>query len=333
MKNSIIRLISIIAASSMFLSACAGADDSKSDSSQTTTTASQTTAPESRPETTTTTTAEPEQEEDYMKQFENTIVELPPEGYDQIADGAEYPAFKKYTYYSSTAERDTNVNVLLPRNYSEDKEYPVLYILHGYYDNEDWMARKIVGLNVIYNNLVSAGEAEEMIIVLPYIFCDKNMPHCTGMDMANNQAYDNFINDLTTDLMPFIESEFSVAKGRENTAITGFSMGGRESLYIGFEHPDKFGYIGSCCTAPGLVGGYGCPLTEEKMKFDEENKPFVLLMSSSNSDGVVGSSPLNYRVMMKKNGVDFLTHTMQSTGHDHSSVKPHLYNFMKMLFK
>ena len=64
------------------------------------------------------------------------------------------------------------------------------------------------------------------------------MAWCTGMDLANCFAYDNFINDLTTDLMPFIEGSFSVAKGRENTAITGFSMGGRESLFIG---------SGRCC--------------------------------------------------------------------------------------
>lgn len=272
-----------------------------------------------------------------MEQFKDIITELPPEGYEEQLEGVTYSEFQKYTYYSSTAERDTNVNVMLPPDYSENNEYPVLYILHGFYDNEGWMARSVVNLSTIYGNLLEKGEAEKMIIVLPYIFCDKNMPYCTGMDLVNCLAYDNFINDLTTDLMPFIESEFSVAKGRENTAITGFSMGGRESLFIGFQRPDLFGYIGSVCAAPGLVEVANSPMhpgqmTEDEMTFNENN-PYLIFISSSKADGVVGNSPDSYRKIMTENEVEYLSHVMERTGHDHTSVKPHLYNFLKMLFK
>lgn len=330
MKNSIKRLIPILAASSLILASCAGTDDSSTQKSQTTTTSAVTSAPESSSQTETTTTT---QEVPYMDNFKDSVAELIPTGYDEERDGVKYGEFQKYVYYSSTAERDTNVNVLLPPDYSKDKKYPVLYILHGYYDNEDWMARRIVNLSKIYGNLLADGKAEEMIIVAPYIFCDKNLPYCTGMNMENNMAYDNFINYLTTDLMPFIESEFSVATGKENTAITGFSMGGRESFFIGFKHPELFGYIGSCCTAPGLVGGYGCPLKEEEMMFSEGNEPYIVFISSSKTDGVVGQNPDIYRNLMTKNGVDYISHVMASTGHDHSSVRPHLYNFLQMLFK
>lgn len=282
-------------------------------------------------------TQESIQEEQYMQQFADSITELIPDGAEDQREGITYPKFQKYTYYSSTAGRDTNINVLLPPDYSEDKEYPVLYILHGFYDNETWMTRPVVNLSTIYNNLLADGAAEEMIIVLPYIFCDKEMPYCTGMDLANCLAYDNFINDLTADLMPFVESEFSVATGRENTAITGFSMGGRESLFIGYQLPEKFGYIGSVCPAPGLVkieGSYMHPgqMEPEEMTFSD-NEPYVVFISSSKADGVVGSNPDNYRRIMTENGVEYLSHVMENTGHDHNSVKPHLYNFLKMLFK
>lgn len=269
--------------------------------------------------------------------MKNRISELMPEIYEKNVKGVKYPEFQKHIYYSSTAERDTSVMVLLPPDYSEDKKYPVLYILHGFYDDGSWMARPEVCLSSIYGNLLAKGEAEEMIIVLPYIFCDKNMPCCTGMDLANCFAYDNFINDLTTDLIPFIESEFSVAKGRENTAITGFSMGGRESLFIGFKRPDLFGYIGSVCAAPGLVeipNSHLHPgqMNEAEMTFTE-NSPCLIFISSSEADDVVGSSPDSYRKIMTENGVEYLSHIMACTGHDHTSVKPHLYNFLKMLFK
>ncbi len=288
-------------------------------------------------EASTTETEEPIQEEPDMQQFADKITELIPDGAESIREDVTYPEFTRHSYFSTTAGRDTNVNVLLPPNYSEDKEYPVLYILHGFYDNEAWMARPVVNLSTIYNNLLADGEAEEMIIVLPYIFCDKDMPYCTGMDLKNCLAYDNFINDLTADLMPFIESNFSVAKGREDTAITGFSMGGRESLFIGFQHPELFGYIGAVCPAPGLVEIAGSGMHPGQMKAEEmiftDNEPNVVFISSSKADGVVGSNPDSYRRIMTENNVEYLSHVMEHTGHDHTSVKPHLYNFLKMLFK
>lgn len=270
----------------------------------------------------------------YMKKYESKIVEMPPEdAYEQV-EGVEYPQFQKYTYFSSTAGRDTNVNVLLPAGYDESKEYPVLYILHGYWDSEDWMARDIVNIPEMLTNLVREGEAKEMIVVCPYIFCSERLPYCTGMDFENNMAYDNFINDLTTDLMPFIEENFSIAKGRENTAVTGFSMGGRESLYIGFSHPELFGYIGAVCPAPGVVSadGSGQLMSINDMK-PSENQPYMLLMSAAQNDGVVGSIPMSYHELMEEYDVEHIWHVMPSTGHDHTSVKPHLYNFFKVIFK
>lgn len=273
----------------------------------------------------------------YMENFKDKIVEMPPKEIEDTQEGVIYSEFKKYTYYSTTAERDTKVNVLLPPNYSKDKEYPVLYILHGYWDNEDWMARPIVSISTMLSNLYASGEAEEMIIVAPYIYCSKDMPYCTGMDLTNSLNYDNFINDLTTDLMPFIESEFSVAKGRENTAITGFSMGGRESLFIGFSHPEIFGYIGAVCPAPGLTSLANSPdhpgqMEEAELTFDDD-PAYVLFLSAAKNDGAVGTFPMSYRDLLIENETEHLWHIMSQTGHDHTSVKPHLYNYFKMIFK
>ena len=278
-----------------------------------------------------------EKEEFNMKEFEENMIVMPLKGYDSTKEGVDYPKFKKYTYYSRTAERDTNVNVLLPKDYSEDKKYPVMYFLHGYYNNEDWLTTKNVMCSQIYTNLLRQGRAEEMIIVSPYIFCSKELPYCTAMDNENTLAYDNFVNDLITDLMPFIEENFSVATGRENTAITGFSMGGRESLFIGCTHPELFGFVGAVCPAPGLVRSEGMPtamgqLLESELSFGDY-PPTVLMISSSKIDGTVGSSPDQYRQVFEKNGQEFISHVMSSTHHDHTSVKPHLYNFFLTLFK
>ena len=278
--------------------------------------------------------AEPEEEEDYMEKVKDLIVELPPEDIYEAREGVEYPKFEKHTYYSSTAERDTNVNVLLPLDYDESKEYPVLYILHGYWDNEDWMARDIVHIPTMLTNLIADGEAEEMIVVCPYIFCSKELAWCTGMDNQNTLAYDNFINDLMTDLKPYLEENFSVSTDREKTAITGFSMGGRESLFIGVSHPELFGYIAACCPAPGLVESTGWPfnLKDDDLRFEDE-KPLLLMISYSESDGVVGGNPKTYDGLLTDHDEPHLVHVMKSTGHDNTSVSPHLYNLFRMIFK
>lgn len=266
-----------------------------------------------------------------------SLAELPPAGYDKDVPGAEYPRFVKHSYFSRTAGRDTNVNVLLPARLQEGKRYPVLYLLHGFFDSEDWMARPEVALPQILGNLQEAGLAREMIVVLPYIYCSKERPAVTAMDLDNCLAYDNFINDFLTDLKPFVEKNFPVAEGRENTAITGFSMGGRESLFMAFTHPELFAFVGAACPAPGLVEIPGSPMhpgqiAPEQMRFPAGTRPRVLLVSSSLSDNAVSAAPDSYRSILTQNGEPFISQVLRETAHDHTSVKPHLYNFLRMIF-
>ena len=300
------------------------------------TTTAETTTVTTAEETTTTEETAAQEENIYMEKYGDKIQELAPEEIYEKREGVIYPEFEKHTYYSQTAERDTNVNVLLPANFDESREYPVLYILHGYWDNEDWMTRDNVHLATMLTNLIADGEAEEMIVVCPYIFCSKELPSCTGMDNTNTLAYDNFINDMMTDLMPYIEENFPVKKGRENTAITGFSMGGRESLFIAATHPELFGYVGSSNSAPGLIKGIGFPpsnIEKDELSFKGDNVPYVLMISASKSDGVVGDSPFTYADVLTENGNAPLMHVMEKTNHDATSVAPHLYNFFRLIFK
>lgn len=328
--NRVIAILTIISA--MLFSGC------NSQAAETSTVSSEAEITDvSTEESSSKTTDSINEDESYMEKYSSLLTELPPEELFDKKDNVKYAEFQKYTYYSHTTERDSRVNVLLPPDYSDDKEYPVLYILHGYYDNEDWMAREVVGISTMLSNLYASGEAEEMIVVCPYIFCSKELEWCTGMNLENSLCYDNFINDLTTDLMPFIESNFSVAKGRENTAITGFSMGAREALFIGFQLPDKFGYIGAVAPAPGLIpvnGSYDHPgqMQREELVF-KQNAPYLLLISCSTNDGVVGTYPKLYDKLLTKNNVEHIWNEIPGTGHDHTSVKPHLYNFIRMIFK
>lgn len=264
--------------------------------------------------------------EEYMNLMERKLVGQTPADVLEQRDGVDYGALRACTYWSTTRERETPVNVLLPPGYNENERYPVLYMLHGYYDDENWMTRPLVGVQTMLGNLVASGEAQKMIIVFPYIYTSKTMPYVTGMDAENNQNYDNFIYDLNADLMPYIEQNFAAATGRENTAISGFSMGGRESLYIGMQCAKQFGYVGSVCTAPGVTD----LVSESDFRFSP--MPQLVMISAAVNDGVVGTNPEYYHNLYTQNGVPHLWNQLPYGGHDASSVTPHLYNFMRCIF-
>ncbi len=240
--------------------------------------------------------------------------------------GVQYGTIEQKSYYSAFCGREKKYNVLLPAGYSKDKQYPVLYVMHGYWENQDRMI--IEGNSTMYTrqiigNAIAEGAAEDMIVVFPYIYSSQTQDDCSAMDDANNLAYDNFDTVLTTELMPLIEKEYSVKTGKENTAITGFSMGGRESLNIGMKHPDLFGYVGAICPAPGASGSW---------TFTTDT-PYLVYITAGGNDTVVYSTPEGYHNNFNTNGVPHIWHYYQNGYHGDNSIHAHLYNFCRFVFK
>lgn len=266
--------------------------------------------------------------QEYTDMVSKMVVEKEPDASRNEQAGVQYGTVKSGSYYSTTCKRNKPYNILLPANYSSSKKYPVLYCMHGYWENQDRMIIKGNGTmytRQIIGNAIAAGEAEDMIVVFPYIYSSATQDNCSGMDDANNAAYDNFINDLVVDLMPHIESTYSVKTGRDNTAITGFSMGGRESLLIGMKRSDLFGYVGAICPAPGVTGAF-------KWNSDEE-APHLLFITAGSNDTVVYSNPENYHNNFTKNGVPHIWHYVNGGYHGDNSIHAHMYNFVRAIFK
>ncbi|MCR5797409.1 MAG: Ig-like domain-containing protein [Eubacterium sp.] len=219
---------------------------------------------------------------------------------DLSDDEDYYPEVQKIQYPSKTVGKDRNVCILLPKNYTTDKKYPVLYLLHGISGDEDeW---KQGSVSYIIQNLVDKGLTKEMIVVMPNSRARMNDQGTGDMDEAHFAAHDNFINDLRDDLMPFINSHYSTLTDRNNTAIAGLSMGGRESLNIGLKMPETFGYIGAFEPAPGVVGD-GALFSEKDFKVSDwyKDRTFLMIIKGTN-DNVVGDSPLTYHNALVANG-------------------------------
>lgn len=253
---------------------------------------------------------------------------------------ATYGNVTSYTYYSSTASKNKPVNVLLPYDYDKNKKYPVLFILHGIGGDENSMLDGGMGVQKIIANAVKSGAVKEMIVIFPQMFTSKTLSGFTGFNVETVEAYDNFINDIADDLLPWVKQNFSVAEGRQNTAITGFSMGGREALYIGTQRTDIFGYVGAACPAPGILPTTDAFMThpgsiknEADFKIKDGNPdPYILLISGGTNDNVVGTYPEQYHNILTKNGVDHVWHSVPGTGHDGGTVQPHLYNYVRHIF-
>jgi len=271
----------------------------------------------------------------YMEKIE--IVDICPEEFAVKVEGKTYPEPIKVHYYSTTTETERAMNVVLPLGYDESKKYPVLYYLHGIFCDEDTMLVDPMGAMAIYQHLLDEQEAKEMIIVVPNQYAPApgtEVPQV--LDQSYYDGYDNFINDLVDNIMPYIEHHYSVLKGRENTAIYGFSFGGRNSIYIGYTRSDLFGYIGATSPAPGVTEAQDFTSYHKGLLQPEElvaeHPPIVSLISGGTNDTVVGTFPREYHELLEANHQKHVWYDIPGADHDLTAIKTGFYNYLKTVF-
>ena len=145
------------------------------------------------------------------------------------------------TYYSTALGRYRRMHIYTPPGYENGGgKFPVFYLLHGAGDNDDaWTSVGRAGF--IMDNLLAAKKAKPMIIVMPAGHTSANfaMPGSGGP-----APRDEFGEDFTNDVMPYVERNYRVLADRAHRAIAGLSMGGGQTLNISMSHLDQFAYIG-----------------------------------------------------------------------------------------
>ena len=161
--------------------------------------------------------------------------------------------------YSTHVGRNLPANqegyvVYTPPGYDPARKggYPVLYLLHGWSDNEDgWTA--VGHANLILDTLIASGRAVPMIVVMPLGYGDYDfVTHGFSIwqDPAKVDANTALFSQLLlSEIVPAAEREYNIARGRENHAIAGLSMGGLESLTVGLNHTAQFAWIAGMSSA------------------------------------------------------------------------------------
>jgi len=125
-----------------------------------------------------------------------------------------------------------NFAVYLPPDYAvSTRKYPVLYLLHGYSDDETgWI--QFGEVNVSADRMISSGEVPAMIIVMP----DGGVTWYVD-DYSGKVPWEKM---FLEELIPHVEKTYRVRAKREFRAISGLSMGGYGSLGLAMRHPDMF---------------------------------------------------------------------------------------------
>jgi len=247
-----------------------------------------------------------------------------PSGFDRKKAEGIYGTLTEKSYSSTTTGATRKCYVYTPPGYDPNITYPVMYLLHGIGGTHtEWLGGSP---NEILSNLINAGKAKPMIVVLPNARAmnPDNVPsNVYGTENVN--AFNNFINDLKNDLMPFIENNYPVSNERNKRAIAGLSIGGMESLNIGITMPETFGFIGSFSASPSL------PLLPGQMKLPDEykNNTFIMICCGL-EDGLLSFSQ-NYNKSLEDNGVKTTYYTIPGS-HGFDVWKNGLYNFTKRIF-
>ncbi len=152
----------------------------------------------------------------------------------------------RIVYHSEVTGGEREMYVYTPPDYDESKEYPVLYLFGG--SGELASTWSLFGrVNFIADNLIAEGKADPVIIVMPNNQIIHRMhPEHTGL------TFDLFDRELTTQVMPYIEDNYSVRTDKHGRALAGLSMGGRHAQVIGFNNLDLFASFGLLSSAESL---------------------------------------------------------------------------------
>jgi enterochelin esterase-like enzyme len=255
------------------------------------------------------------------------IVKHAPEGFDSLRTGIAHGKIDSISYPSKTVGSNRKAMIYMPPNYSKNKKYPVLYLLHGIGgDEKEWL--KGGQPQVILDNLYAENKIEPIIVVMPNGRAIKD-DRATGNIMAPDkvEAFATFEKDLLNDLIPYIEKKFPVIKDREHRAIAGLSMGGGQSLNFGLGNLDIFAWIGAFSSAPNTKP------PEQLMPEPEKARKMLKLLwiSCGDNDGLITYSQRTHNYLNSHNVPHI--YYIEPGVHDFKVWKNSLYMFSQLIFK
>ena len=217
---------------------------------------------------------------------------------------------------SSSTNTIRRAFVYTPPDYEKDKskKYPVLYLQHGW--GEDETAWSNQGhANLIIDNMIAEGTIKPFIIVMTY-----GMTNEVKMGGMKNFKIDSFQTVLVDELIPYVDASFRTIANQSHRAMAGLSMGGMETHIITLNKPDVFSYYAL------LSGGIYSP--EEIKDKSKVKLIFLSCGSKERPDGVKKAADA-----LKAAGYNAVSYVSENTAHEFLTWRRSLHELAPLLFK
>ncbi|MGE4569621.1 MAG: alpha/beta hydrolase-fold protein [Bacteroidales bacterium] len=260
--------------------------------------------------------------------WESSGVEVPegPEGnYYRFNKNIAHGQVRSIYYWSEINGMERHINVYVPAEYEQNptKKYPVLYLVHGWGEDENGWSNQGQMANIM-DGLIAAGKAVPMIVVMP------------SGDIKTNPDVRRASGDVTQifaqNLIPYIDKSFRTYTDRQKRAMAGLSRGGAQTTSTVFANMDKFAWMG---TFSGFFSrGNGSVVDAFNGVFkdaDAFNKQMNLLFIST---GTEENSPKAQVEQLQAHGIkNIVFHESQGTAHEWLTWRRALNEFVPKLFK
>jgi len=221
--------------------------------------------------------------------------------------------------------------VYTPAEYDKDqtKRYPVLYLQHGWGEDETaWSKQGHV--NLIMDNLIAEGKIKPFLIVMTY-----GMTNDIKIGGLRNFKIGPFQTVLVDELIPYIDANFRTLSDQPHRAMAGLSMGGMETKMITMANLDKFACIGL------FSGGtFSMDDVNKTLGFKEKVKLVFVSFGSrelgGNRDGrpsMFGGDPKANADTLKQAGINSVFYVSPETAHEFLSWRRSLREFAPLLFE
>lgn len=245
------------------------------------------------------------------------------------------------TYFSNSLKKFRRMHVYTPAGYEAgSSKYPVFYLLHGAWDCDDsWTTVGRAGF--ILDNLIAGKKAEPMIVVMP---AGHTGPFPAPRPAAGitEKRTDEFVEDFTNDIRPYIEKNYRVLTGRADRAIAGLSMGGAQTINIAIPSLQDYSAIGVFSSGIFELRNQAQQNNNSGPSWEEKNSKILgdkslkqgldLFWFATGKEDFLLQTTKNTVELFKKHGFDPV-YVETEGGHTWSNWREYLNVFAPKLFK
>jgi enterochelin esterase-like enzyme len=256
-----------------------------------------------------------------------SMYEVPGADFLEYKKDVPHGAMASIYYWSTATNSMRRMHVYTPPGYEKyGAKYPVLYLLHGGGDSDD--AWPTVGrAGAILDNLIAAGKATPMIVVMP-------AGHVSRTFRLTNPAamgHDQFNEDLTGTVVPYVEAHYRTVADRDHRAVAGLSMGGLQALTASLTHSDLFAYAGIFSS-----GWFPTAMQNEEQttlaKYKQSGEPFKLFWMGVGKQDIALANARASRDIIEKSGIK-MVYSESEGFHAWNNWRDYLAIFAPQLFK